>query len=114
MTLPPRLLLGLCAGVCPFTAGNTGQDCVLSEAGGQLVEWDASITGWYKVSSQRHTQDHPVSSHTFAPHYFICLLVAYKMSNAGRHKEGYSHEKENATCTILKSTQHKHTRRSWA
>lgn len=47
--------VGVC--VCPFTAGITGQDCMWSEAGRQLVEWDASVAGGYKVSFQRHNRE---------------------------------------------------------
>lgn len=106
---PSPLLLGaLC--VCSSTAGNPGQDCMWSEAGRQLVEWDASVAGGYKVSFQRHTRDHPHS-----PSYSLCCALfvvkaAYKMNGDTTRVK----PTKNATCTMLKSTQHKYTRQSWA
>lgn len=50
---PSPPVTGSCVCVCPFTAGITGQDWMWSEAGRQLVEWDASVAGGYKVSFQK-------------------------------------------------------------
>lgn len=61
------------AGVCSSTAGNPGKDCMWSEAGRQLVEWDASVAGGYKVSFQRHSRDHPDSPLILNLLRFICL-----------------------------------------
>lgn len=68
MTLPPSLpacYWELCASVRPFTAGITGQGCTWSEAWRQLVEWDASVAGGYKVSFPKGmTETTPVYPHT--------------------------------------------------
>lgn len=83
MTLPPPPLtwgsecvrVYLC--VRPFTAGNTGQDTMWSEARRQLLEWDASVADGYKVSFRKaihnNPEDHRVSSRSdCALQRFIC------------------------------------------
>lgn len=86
-----------CVFVCVrLLQGNTGQDSMWSEAGGQLVEWDASVAGGYKVSFQRHTQDHPVSSHNWR-----CALCRATQQEWKQHiqKKCHVHKAENNTNT---------------
>lgn len=70
--------------VCPFTAGITGQGCMWSEAGRQLVEWDASVAGGYKVSFQRHTRDHPVPLTLRTALFVFNVKAAFNMTGASR------------------------------
>lgn len=79
--------------VCLFTAGITGQDCMWSEAGRQLVEWGASVAGGYKVSFQRHTRDHPAPPpHTRSAVFYLSLKLHTKRTTS-RQNDDQSKEK---------------------
>lgn len=61
-----------------------------NEAGRQLVEWDASVAGGYKVSFQRHTRDHPVPLTLSALRTALSVFnvkAAFNMTGASRHTQ---------------------------